>query len=295
MVEDGRPSNKTLFVALVISVLSISSAATLIRLANAPALVVAAARMMMASGLLWVMAPWTKCYKIKEAQWKSIIGAGFFLALHFGFWITSLETTSVASSLVLVTMNPIVVALGSTFILKEPPGKSLIFGTVISISGCAVIVIGEGFLFSNSLKGNLFALGGAFAMSCYMMIGRRAASRGNFFSYITWVYTVAGIFLCIVVSATGQSLLNISPTSYLFMFIIALIPQFIGHSLINWSLKYLHASYLAAAILVEPLAGTLIAYIILGENFSVFSCLGGVLILLGVAMAFRYRGKISGS
>lgn len=289
MAQAGRPSGRILFAALTISVLSISSAATLIRLANAPALVVASARMIIASVILWAAAPWTKAHETRGFRWKSIIAGAFFLALHFGFWITSLNTTSVASSLVLVTMNPIFVALGSTLILKDPPTRPLIIGTFVSILGCAVLVVGEGVSLAGSLTGNLLALGGAFAMSCYMMVGRHATPNSNLFGYITWLYTIAGVLLLAAAVITGQPLTGYPWKSILFMILIAVIPQVIGHSLINWSLKYLHASYLAAAILVEPLAGTLIAYVILGESFSKYSFIGGILILAGVGMAFRRR------
>lgn len=288
MAREGIPSGKILFIALAISVLSISSAATLIRLADAPALFVAASRMVIASAILWLFASWTRCYDIKSMNWPVTIGAGFFLALHFGFWITSLESTSVASSLVLVTMNPIVVAIGSTFILKDPPSRPLIIGTVISLIGCAVLVVGEGFAFSGSLKGNFLALGGAVAMSCYMMIGRTAASDGNLLRYVTWVYTIAGVLLTAAVLVTTGPDISFPLRSWVFLFLIALVPQIVGHSLINWSLKYLHTSYLAAAILVEPLAGTLIAYYALGEGFTLYSLSGGILILSGVGLAFRF-------
>ncbi|MBN1296743.1 DMT family transporter [bacterium] len=294
MARDQRPSYRVLFAALTISVLSISSAATLIRLADAPALVIASFRMLIASAILWAAAPWTKAYRTSGFKWKSIIGAGVFLALHFGFWITSLESTSVASSLVLVTMNPIFVALGSTLLLKDPPSRPLIVGTFVSIVGCFILVVGEGFSLAGSFRGNALALGGACAMSCYMMIGRHAAPHSHFFGYITWLYTLSGLVLVSAALVTGQSFGDVSANSILFMLLIAIIPQVIGHSLINWSLKHLHASYLAAAILVEPLAGTLIAYLVIRESFSRFSLIGGILILSGVAWAFRRRPMTGG-
>ena len=292
MAQSGRPSNNLLIAALVISVLSISSAATLIRIADAPALVVASARMLIASIILWVLAPFLKVSLFRGINWRRALGAGFFLALHFGFWISSLDSTSVASSLVLVTMNPIVVALGSTFLLKDPPGKPLVLGTIISIIGCIVLVVGEGFDLSGPLTGNLLALGGAFAMSCYMMIGRTVVSDGNFFGYVTWVNTFSGLFLLIWGVLTGVQFHSYPGKTMFFILLIALVPQLVGHSLINWSLKYLHTSYLSAAILVEPLAGTIIAYLVLGEEFSRFSFYGGVLILFGVGLAFRRSSSV---
>jgi drug/metabolite transporter (DMT)-like permease len=291
MDRTSGPSRQVLFIALTLSVLSISSAAAMIRLADAPALVVASARMMIAAAVLWVFAPVTGACRLSSINWKTVWWAGFFLALHFGFWITSLDSTSVASSLVLVTMNPVFVAVGSTFFLREPPSKHLLVGTFLSIIGCFILVIGESVIITHSLKGNLLAIGGAFAMSFYMMIGRYSSSAHNrssgVLAYLTWVSTIAGILLVLAALVSGAPFTGYSCRSVLFMVLIALIPQSIGHSLINWSLKYLHTSYLAAAILVEPLAGTLIAYLVIGEKFSAYSLSGGLFILFGVGIAFR--------
>lgn len=292
-----RPSRKILFITLALSILSISSAATMIKLANAPALVVASARMMISAAVLWFFAPITKAFKLSSINWKSVALASVFLALHFGFWITSLDSTSVASSLVLVTMNPVVVAIGSTFFLREPPSGQLLFGTLLSIIGCFVLVIGEGITITHSLTGNLLALGGAFAMSFYMMVGRHTVSREknrqtNVFAYLTWVSTIAGILLLFSALLTGAPLQGYSHQSILYMVLIALVPQTIGHSGINWALKYLHTSHLAAAILIEPLAGTFLAYFVIGEILSVYSLSGGLFILLGVAIAF-YKTSLS--
>ncbi|MBN1879414.1 DMT family transporter [bacterium] len=293
-----QPSRKVLFAALAASVLAISSAATLIKLADAPALVVAAGRMLIAAILLWTLSPWTGAFHLKSVPWKSVGLAGFFLALHFGFWITSLTSTSVASSLVLVTMNPVVVAIGSTIFLREPPTKPLLAGTALSIAGCMILVIGESYTISNSLNGNLLALGGAIAMSFYMMIGRHTSGRRkqpiNLLCYLTWISTISGILLFVGVLISGVPLSGYSSHSVMFIVLIALLPQLVGHSLINWSLRYLHTSYLAAAILIEPLAGTIIAFLVIGETFSRYSFFGGLLILSGVGLAFRRVKASSG-
>jgi drug/metabolite transporter (DMT)-like permease len=285
------PSRKILFAALLISVLSISSAAVMIRLADVPALAVASARMNLAALVLWLFSPKTKAWKISEVNWKAASWAGFFLALHFAFWITSLDTTSVASSLVLVTMNPVIVAVGATFFMKDPPAKPLLVGTFLSIIGCIILVVGEGFSVSGSLKGNFLALGGAVAMSMYIMIGRYSSGafkkNVNVMAYLTWVSTIAGLLLLIATLFAGVPLTGYSMQSVVYLILIALVPQSIGHTLINWALKYLHASYLAAAILLEPLAGTFLAFVVIGETFSIYSFIGGLLILAGVAIAFR--------
>lgn len=294
----NQPSRNFLFIALAVSVLSISSAATMIKLAEAPALVIAAARMLFTAVILWMVSPWTGAFRLREIHWRYVWWAGFFLALHFGFWITSLKTTSVASSLVLVTMNPVVVAIGSTIFLKEPPSKPLLAGTALSIIGCMILVVGESVAIKNSLTGNMLALGGAAAMSCYMMIGRHMSGKRhhpmNLLMYLTWVSTISGLLLLLSAVISGIPIVVYPARTMAILVMIAIIPQLVGHSLINWSLRYLHTSYLAAAILVEPLAGTIIAYIVIGETFSRFSFFGGLLILLGVGTAFRRPGNPSG-
>jgi drug/metabolite transporter (DMT)-like permease len=274
------------------SLLAISSAATLIRLTDAPALAIAAYRMMISAGILWVFYPFTRT-NLRKIQWRPILLAGIFLALHFALWISSLDSTSVASSLVLVTMNPVIVALGSTFILKEKPSRQVIVGTVVSIIGCLVLIMGEGQISYHSWKGNLLALGGAIAMSCYMLTGRKARSSVDLYSYITFLYSVSGVILILVCQAGNVALTGFTGKTYVFLFLIAVIPQIVGHSLINWVLKYLHTSYLAAVILLEPLLGSLIAYWILREGVSSFTLIGGTLILSGVAGVFLKRGSVS--
>ncbi len=116
----------------------------------------------------------------------------------------------------------------------------------------------------------------------------------NVLCYLTWVSTISGALLLGGAILSGASMTNIPARSIACMVVIALIPQLLGHSLINWSLRYLHTSYLAAAILIEPLAGTVFAYLAIGETFSRYSFLGGLLILSGVALAFRRTASSSG-
>ncbi len=298
MASSGSPRNSTessekapprwmLTLGIGVGILAISSAALLIRLAQVPPISIATYRMGFASVILWIIFPFAHHRSTASIPWKSVVMAGFFIALHFALWITSLESTSVASSLVLVTMNPIIVAIGSAFLLREIPPRALIWGTGVSIIGSGILIIGEGFSISNSWRGNSLALGGAVAMSCYILIGRSARSKTDLISYVTWVYSIAACFLLMFSFFSRIPLWGFDTKTYAILAAIAVIPQIIGHSSINWALKYLHASFLAAAILVEPFIGSFLAYLVLEESFSSWTVLGGVLILGGVMAAFR--------
>lgn len=241
--------------------------------------------MVLAAAMLWIVYPLFR-FKFKSVPWKPVIVAGSFLALHFALWISSLESTSVASSLVLVTMNPVIVALGSTFYLKERPSGSIIAGTAVSIVGCLILIIGEGNLSAQSWTGNLLALGGAVAMSFYMLTGRKIRSRVDLYCYITLLYSVSGILLVVFCKMCKVPLMGFTNRTWLYFLLIALIPQIVGHSVINWTLKYMHASFLAVVILLEPLVGSVLAYWVLREGVTVYTLIGGILILGGVAGVF---------
>lgn len=280
------PSRLKIVFALVISILAISSAATLIRLAEAPPLAIAAYRMGISGLIMWSIALFQRRNPVRNVNWLPVTSAGLFLALHFAFWISSLSHTSVASSLVLVTMNPVMVAIGSWLILKEKLTFQIILATSVSIIGCLILVFGEGSQDQSSVLGNALALMGALAMSSYMLTGRAARRSMDLQSYITWVYGIAGLTLVILSITLRQSLFGFSAKTFGYLILLALIPQIIGHSLINWALRYLHPSYLAAVILMEPLMGSLMAFFILKESVSRFTILGGALIVFGIIYLF---------
>ena len=110
-----------LYLLLPVGIIAISTASIFIKLCDAPALVIAAYRLTLASILLAPFACHKKIWQKwngSELRWLSL--SGIFLALHFAFWIASLKFTSVASSVVLVSTNPLFVGLGAWLFLKEP-------------------------------------------------------------------------------------------------------------------------------------------------------------------------------
>jgi drug/metabolite transporter (DMT)-like permease len=219
-----------------------------------------------------------------------LIFSGLLLGLHFAFWIASLKYTSVASSVVLVTTNPIFVGIGAWLFLKERIGLNLILGIILSVLGSGLISYGDMTISNEALMGDGLALLGAIAASGYLMVGRKMRKDQNLISYIFPVYSTAGMVL-IVLSLTFQKPFGgYSSSTYLLFFLLALIPQLIGHTTFNWALKYLPASMVAIAILGEPVGSTLLAFFILGEGLTPMKVIGGVLIFAGILIALRKGG-----
>jgi len=286
------------YLVMGLGVVAISFASIFIRLAEAPSLVVAAARLSIASAILIPLAwPKTK-QELQGLHSKDLLIfclSGIFLALHFAVWIESLSYTSVAASVVLVTTNPIFVALASLFFLHESIGRLRCVGIGLSVLGGVVIGVGETGGGGHALYGDLLALLGAMLMTSYLVAGRRLRKRFSLLAYISVVYGIAAVVLLGMCRITGASFYPYTGRTYAMFVLLALVPQLIGHSSFNWALRHVSASFVAVAILGEPVGATLLAYWILGETLTASLWIGGLLVLLGIYICARGEGKLQGS
>jgi len=283
-----------LYIILPIGIIAISTASIFTKLCDAPSLIIAAYRLVLVSLMLMPFA----CYKKTWRGWKRdeigwFLLSGLFLSLHFAFWIASLKYTSVASSVVLVTTHPIFVGIGASLFLNERLRINLILGIALSVFGSGLISYGDMTLSREALTGDGLAILGAIAASGYLLVGRKMRKDKDLFSYIFPVYSTAGLILILLSLFFQKSFWGYSPSTYVFLFLLALIPQLIGHTTFNWALKYFPAAMVAIAILGEPIGSTLLAYFILGEGLTNWKVLGGISIFAGILIALKSTSKSS--
>ena len=288
-----RPSVSP-YLVLAIGILAVSSAAIIIFYARAegvPAVSIAALRLTFAS---LALAPWVATRAPRE--WRQLsrrdfalaIVAGVLLAFHFASWISSLDYTSVMSSVVFVSTNPLFVGLASVLILRESLNRGTIIGIIVACIGGALIGLTDlGSAGAESLFGDALALVGAITVSGYLLIGRRLRKQLSLIAYIGLVYSTAAIVLLAMAIAMGENLLSYSLAGYLLIALLAAGPQLIGHTSYNWALKYVSATFVTVTLLSEPIGATLIAVPALGQSPSPIKIIGGVLILVGIFFAAR--------
>jgi len=293
-----RGRARAAFYVLALGVLAVSSAAILISLARAqgiPALAIAALRMSVAAVVVVPIAV-AGCREeircLRGADVLLAVGSGILLAMHFGFWISSLDATSVMSSVVLVSTNPVFVGLASALILRERPSAGAILGIAVAVLGGAVV--GAADLRSGggaTVRGDVLALLGALAASGYLLIGRRLRRNMSLRLYIGITYLTAAVALLAVVAITSTPLAGAPVGGYLWVLLLAVGPQLLGHSSYNWALKYVTATFVTVTLLAEPIGATVLAIPILGQVPGPVRVAGGVLILAGVFLAARAEGK----
>lgn len=275
---------------LAMGIVAVSLGSILTRLAEAPPLAVGFWRMALATLLL---TPWALPRLREEApalgrrEWVSLVLAGVSLAVHFGAWITSLELTTVASSVILVTTNPIFVGLASHYLLGEHVGRRQALAIGIAMLGSVVIGYGDLAVSGVALWGDALALLGALAMSSYMLLGRAVRKKLSTLAYVWPCYGIAAGILLALCLITGQPLTRYAPRTALMLALLALIPQIMGHSTINWALAHLSAISVTLAILGEPIGATIMAFFILGETPPLTALIGGPIIMAGIYLASR--------
>jgi drug/metabolite transporter (DMT)-like permease len=291
----------TPYLVLLGAVAVVASAAIMIRALQRPpigmpATLIAAGRLGLAAIILLPIA-WLRVgpelRRLKRRDVLLGIAAGALLALHFYAWIASFAYTSVASSVALVSTNPLWVAVLSLLLWGERPPPMRLLGVLLAVLGSALIGFSDSRgAASNALLGDGLALAGALAVSGYFLIGRELRGRLSLLAYIWLVYTSAAVILSGValIVAGGQpgglaALSGYPPLAYALLLLLAVGPQLLGHSALNWALRYLSATFITVALLGEPIGAALLALLLFGEWFAPLQLVGFVVLLVGIVAA----------
>ena len=285
------------FIVLAGAVAVVSTASILIRLAQAEgasSLTIAAVRLGLAAAILAPFA-WLKAGREIMLLGRRELGlcllSGMFLAMHFWTWISSLEYTSVASSAALVTTNPLWVGLASAVLLRESPAPAALAGIALTVVGSVLIFAadsgGSEGAATNPLLGNTLALIGAISASGYLLVGRALRTRISLTAYVWLAYAVAAMLLGVALAASRTSLSALPAPAWGLMLLLAIGPQLFGHTAFNWAVRRLTATFVAIAILGEPVGAALLAWFFFEEGFTTLQLAGFVILLAGIFVAAR--------
>jgi drug/metabolite transporter (DMT)-like permease len=293
---------------LTLSLIGISFAAPLIRLSNADPLVIATWRlgfsMIIVVMALVVSGGWREWRGLDRREYLFAAGAGVLLAIHFWSWNASLRYTSVAASVALVNLQPVIIAIVSVLWLQESPSRTQWVGISLAVIGALVVgvadipgglaaigpaLLGNGASGSRALFGDLLALLGAITAAGYYLIGRRIRQHLGLWPYVALVYGAAFV-TCLMLTQVAGKPLTPQPTRELAIFAgLALGPMLLGHTGMNWALGHLPAFIVNLTTLGEPIGATILAALLPGiaEVPGLGTVAGGALVLAGVVLAAR--------
>lgn len=302
---DASPPRVHAGIVLALSVFGISWAAPLIRLSSAPPLAIAAWRLLIAEVVLLTILVWRREWiawqRLSRRDHLIAACAGGMLALHFWSWNASLAYTTVAASVVLVNLQPAIVAAGSALLLSEPVTRRQLGGLMVGIVGALLVAVpallGSGsqaglatsapFGLPPRIFGDLLALLGAVTASVYYLAGRRLRATLDLVPYVALVYGWCTLVLFALALARGDRLGPYGLTDWSIFAGLAAGPMLLGHTGMNWALRHLPAHVVNLTVLGEPVGASLLAMLIpaIGERPDLWTVAGGGLILGGAIWA----------
>lgn len=287
------PSQRfTAAIALAFGIVVIASASILIRLAQdaaVPSLVIAAIRLGISASVLSIIVA-IKYPSFPSGITRSQAGlavvSGVCLAVHFATWIQSLEYTSVASSAALVTTNPLWVGIVAWLLFGEKLNNWRVMGMLMTIFGSLAIALSDqqtqqG---SNPMLGNTLAIIGAMCGSAYFLVGRGLRNQLPLLHYIWMTYGSAAVVLLIAAVASGYTDVSFAPATWLILLGLAIGPQLIGHTTINYAMRHFSALLVTIAILGEPVGSAILAFALFDEVVAPLQLAGFVGLLVGIAI-----------
>ena len=283
---------------LALALVGISFAGPLVRLSHAHPLTIAIWRLgfslvVIAIALVFT-GTWRQFGRLDRRGLALAVAAGVMLAFHFWSWNASIGMTTVAASVVLVNVQPALVALLSGALLAEPPTSGQWLGIVVAMLGALVVALPDliataGAMTGRAMTGDLLALIGAATAAGYVIAGRRLRAVLDIWPYVSIVYGVCFVMLIGFARAVHAPVLG-QPARELAIFLaLAVGPMLFGHTGLNWALKYLPAYVVNLTLLGEPVGATLLAAMLPGirEIPRVATVGGGLLVLIGIFLAAR--------
>lgn len=284
---DLRPRPAVLWTTVFIGTLAIASASILVRLADAPPLSVAAYRVSLAALVLGVIQLARREPDDRKPARSAVAASGLsglFLAFHFAFWITSLTLTSIASSVTLVSTTPLFVAVVSSLYLKERFRPRFLAGILLTLIGSAAIAGVDADHSKTALRGDLLSMLGAVMAAGYLVSGKVARRSLSLATHAFCSYGTAAVILLVLCILSSQALSGFSAKSYAALLLLALVPQLIGHTAFNWTLRFLSPATVSVLILGEPIGATILGRLMLGETVDLPKAVGMFVLGLGIVL-----------
>ncbi|PLT46015.1 Permease of the drug/metabolite transporter (DMT) superfamily [Paenibacillus pasadenensis] len=279
---------------MLVGMAAISFAPILVRFSEAPVSVQGQYRMLL-TFLLMLPFAWKQLPAIRRLtvrDWALLAGAGFFLALHFLLWMASLSYTSIASSTIMLTLEPAFVAALAFFFLRDRLGKLAVAGMAVSIGGAVLVSSGDFGLSREAFFGDALSLLSTVAIAFNMILAKRLLERMPSFVYSLIVFGVTTVLFAGYNGAMGYSMTAYPPREWVLFLLLAVIPTVFGHLLFNWLLQHLRATTVSMTVLAEPIGASLLALLLFGETLSAGQLIGGAVMMAGFVIYLR--GESSG-
>lgn len=284
-------SNLKTYLILFGGVFALSGSAIFVKIAAAPSAVIAFYRLLIAGLVLLPFLLLSRTCRMEfktlgAKQWQQIISAGFFLALHYVLWFESLNYTSIASSTVIVCLQPLFSLWLERFIGKKKIKSSALIGCAIALCGCFIIGFGDFQISGQSLFGDILAFIAAGIISLYFFVGESVRKNLSAVTYSSLSYLVSAVILAVYIITLNEQFIGYNEQTRFAFLGLAFISTIGGQFVFNLLLKKVPASAVTMSILGEPIGTCILAYLLLNETIALQQFIGIIVIMLGMLVFF---------
>ncbi len=276
-------SAKPIILPMVVSIVAISFAAIFVKWSEAPATVLSMYRMWLACLVLLPIAFLRRreFSTISRRDWTFLVFSGLFLALHFALWFGSLKFTTVASSTIILALQPIVSLIGGYFVYRERTTPAALTTMGIAVIGAVMVGWGDFGLSSEAIFGDILSFLSVIAVVGYLLIGQNTVKKVSHWIYSFCVFLFAAIFLTFYNLIMGVQMGGYGQREWGIFILLAIVPT-VSHVINNWLMNYVNATTISMSILGEPVGATALAVLLLGERIAGWQIVGGLIVLVGV-------------
>jgi len=268
---------------LFMGVLIVSFSGPMIKMSTAPAIAVAFYRVFIGFlCYLFVLRGKIKRYDVKGEM--LLLLSGFFLSMHFFFWIKAFSYTTVAGAVVPLMLQPFVTSFLASLIYKEKVTVRQILSTSLVIFGVIQMVFLDAKSFSRFSRGDFLSILGVLFVCGFLIIGRFMVPRIGTFAFNLRSYGVASFLLLLM---GNNALIQTFPLADWLIFLwLGVGCSFLGYSMINNSLKYFGAITVAMALVGEPVLSIVWSWLILKQTATIPQYFGLLVSLIGMIWFF---------
>lgn len=258
-------------------------------LAHVPPFTLLAIRLLLALAVLALWLARRGWGGFRPSDWPAtlLIGLlGYGLSLGLQFVGTRLSTAS--NGAVITSATPAFIFLFAWWLLGERIAPRRLLALVVATLGVLVVVDTRAARLAPSLVwGNLALAGAAVSWAWYSVLVRRATRRLATLP-VTFVAFIGGLFIALPAAAwelSHEPVGPFTPALALGLLYLGIISTAVAAYLWNRALELLEAGVASLTFFAQPLVGTLLGIVFLGERLTPTFLLGGTLIVLGVALA----------
>lgn len=274
---------------LLVGMIAISFAPIFVRYSDAPASVQGMYRMLFT---LLIMLPFGAkqlpgLRKVSAKDWLFLVLAGFFLGVHFLLWMESIDYTSIASSTIILSLEPVLVMIGAFFVFRDRPSRMAVIGLVVAFVGICCVGSGDLGVSRDAFFGDVLSFLSTLAIAVNMLLAKSILNRVSSYLYSLVAFAVSFLFFACYNLFTLTDVTGYPAKEWLIFLLLAIVPTVLGHMVFNWLLAYVTPTTISMSVFAEPVGASVLAIFLFREYVSGFQIVGGILVIAGLMLYLK--------